>query len=70
MKNKLIRKMAFLPLSEIMPSFGYAHAQLCGCILYGMVAFYNVDFRYKTFETGRKDRPGAINVKALSHYCV
>ena len=25
-------------------------------------SIFNVDFRYKTFETGTKDRPGAINV--------
>ena len=25
-------------------------------------SIFNVDFRYVTFETGTKDRPGAINV--------
>ena len=42
MKNKLIRKMAFLPLSAISPKFSF---QRSDCILY-------VLFNHETLENG------------------
>ena len=42
MKNKLIRKMNFLPLSEIVPILSIPESD---CILY-------VDFNHETLENG------------------
>ena len=42
MKNKIIRKMAFLPLSAIVPRLSFLRS---GCILY-------VDFNHETLENG------------------